>query len=69
MSIRYVRILISLHLMRLYALMNMIASCKRRDDLLAEYITLTECSYHGSGRAKGIFPNLPKRLFETFKCI
>ena len=23
----------------------MIASCKRRDDLLAEYITLTECSY------------------------
>ena len=25
--------------------MNMIASCKRRDDLLAEYITLTECSY------------------------
>ena len=25
----------------------MIASCKRRDDLLAEYITLTECSYMG----------------------
>ena len=25
--------------------MNMIASCKRGDDLLAEYITLTECSY------------------------
>ena len=22
---------------------NMIASCKRRDDPLAEYITLTEC--------------------------
>ena len=28
--------------------MNMIASCKRRDDLLAEYITLTECSYNRS---------------------
>ena len=52
--------------------MNMIASCKRRDDLLAEYITLTECSNvkpvptwlrklltFGKGRAKGSFPNLP----------
>lgn len=45
--------------MRLYALMNMIASCKRRDDLLAEYITLTECSYHGYGGAKGSFPKPP----------
>jgi len=28
----------------------MIASCKRRDDLLAEYITLTECSYKSQRR-------------------
>ena len=40
--------------------MNMIASCKRGDDLLAEYITLTECSYYGYGSAKGSFPKLPK---------
>ncbi len=25
---------------------NMIASCKRRDDPLAEYITLTECNHY-----------------------
>lgn len=31
----------------------MIASCKRRDDLLAEYITLTECSYmYGTGKKR-----------------
>ena len=45
--------------------MNMIASCKRGDDLLAEYITLTECSYHGTGRAKGSFPNLPTKPKEA----
>jgi hypothetical protein len=32
--------------------MNMIASCKRRDDLLAEYITLTECSKGGNMNKK-----------------
>jgi len=26
----------------------MIASCKRRDDLLAEYITITECLLTGT---------------------
>ena len=54
--------------------MNMIASCKRSDDLLAEYITLTECSYHGTGRAKGmtlsqdtdcLIPNLPTKPKEA----
>jgi len=55
MSVRYVRS--NLHLARLFARSrkekcgtgmkrNMIASCKRRDDLLAEYITLTECNHY-----------------------
>ena len=55
--------------------MNMIASCKRGNDLLAEYITYTECSYHGKVEPRGVMaislktkvlhPNLPTKPKEA----
>jgi len=51
----------------------MIASCKRRDDLLAEYITLTECSkrqhkvIYKRGKHVKLFPLCKVRYLVQYK--